>query len=137
MYRFRLLLAVIILSVSLFSCYKPELVPFKKASKAAKGCNASSFFGLPSTAEGTPFNGFTKQYDADGKVTEVVAPIFGLVLTDSIRLKVVYFPHQVKFVNAANTADTVITAGFNSQGKLIQMTGNNDYSFANTDFIYT
>jgi hypothetical protein len=83
------------------------------------------------------FNGFTKQYDAQGQVTEVVAPIFELILSDSIRLKVIYFPHQVKFVNIANTADTVVTANFNNQGKLIGMTAHNDYSFATTDFIYT
>jgi hypothetical protein len=137
MYRSRLSLVVVILSISLLSCYKPELVPFKKASNAAKGCNASSFFGLSSSEDGLPFNGFTKTYDADGKVTEVVAPIFSLILSDSIRLKVIYFPHEVKFVNAANTADTVITASFNNQGRLIQMVGNRDYSYANTDFIYT
>ena len=135
MYRFRLSLAIFMICISFLSCYKPELVPFKKASNAAKGCNASSFFGLSSTEGGYPFNGFTKVYDAQGKVTEVVAPIFSLILSDSIRLKVIYFPHQVKFVNAANTTDTVITASFNNQGRLIQMTGN-DY-FANTDFIYT
>jgi hypothetical protein len=137
MYRFRLSLILIIISISLFSCYKPELIPFKKAINAAKGCNASSFVGLSSSEGGLPFNGFTKIYDVEGKVTEVVAPIFSLFPGDSIRLNVIYFPHQVKFVNAANTADTVITAIFNNQGRLIQMLGNTDYSFANTDFVYT
>jgi hypothetical protein len=137
MYRYRLLIVVIILSVSLLSCYKPELVQFKKVSSLPTGCNASSFFGITSTEGGAVFNGFTKTYDAKGRITEVVAPIFGLILTDSIRLTVVYFSkEEVKFVNAANS-DTVIIARFNSQGRLIQMAGNTDYSFANTDFIYS
>src|SRR5688572_592982 len=118
MYRLKLSLVLAIISLSLLSCYKPELIPFKKASNAAKGCNASSFFGL--STSGSQFSGFTKVYDAEGKVTEVVAPIFSLTLSDSIRLKVIYLPHEVKFVNAANTADTVITAIFNNQGRLIQ-----------------
>ncbi|HSB91592.1 MAG TPA: hypothetical protein VLC28_00685 [Flavitalea sp.] len=135
MYRLRLSIIVFTISVLLYSCYKPELIPFKKAAKAAKGCNASSFSGVSAAVDGTPFNGFTKVYDAQGQVIEVVAPIFSLVLDDSIRLKVIYFTHQVKFVNAANTSDTVITASFNNQGRLIQMTGSGE--FANTDFIYT
>src|SRR6478609_3035694 len=137
MYRYRLPIVVILISILFFSCYKPELVQFKKASSPPKGCNASSFFGIPSTEEGTAFNGFTKTYDSKGRITEVVAPIFSLILADSIRLKVVYYSKdEVKFVNAANS-DTVITARFNNQGRLIQMAGNNDYSFANTDFIYS
>jgi len=133
---YRLPIVVTLISILFFSCYKPELLQFKKAGSSPKGCNASSFFGIPSTEEGSAFNGFTKTYDSKGRITEVVAPIFSLILADSIRLKVVYYSKEkVKFVNTANS-DTIITATFNNQGRLIQMEGNNDYSFANTDFIY-
>lgn len=133
----RLSITASLLLIFLVSCYKPELVQFKKVSKPPKGCNVSSFYGQPYGEDGEPFHGFTKMYDSQGRVVQVVAPLFSLILSDSIRLNVVYFDHAVKFVNDANSADTVITAQFNNQGQLIRMTGNTDYSLATTDYTYT
>jgi len=125
---------IILLAVTFVSCYKAEVIPFRKVSKPPKGCNASSFYGQSYAEEGDPFHGFTKQYDSEGRVTEVVAPMFSLVLADSIRMRLVYYDHEVKFVNNANPADTVLTAVFNNQGRLIRLTGNSAYEFARTEY---
>lgn len=138
MLRVRLPLCVILTSFLFASCYKAEVLPFKKPTKALKGCTAASFFGVPA-GESDFLNGFTKQFDGNGRVSQVVAPSFGLILSDSLRMNLAYGTNTVFFVTA--TMDTVLRAYFNPAGKLQKIEGQDDYGgelgFPTTEYLYT
>lgn len=133
---FLLLLAC---GVSIGSCYKPGMgidALAKKIDGQLKGCQTQSFFGVTSDPETVALNGFTKKFDVLGRVVEVTAPEFGLVLSDSLYLLVKYGLDKVYFINKLVPADTVSTAQFNNKGQLQVIYGNPDYNFPTTEFKY-
>lgn len=137
MHRLTRIALVALASLMFTSCYKQSLIPFKKVDKKAKGCTTSYFYGMPAGEGQDFFTGFTKQFNADGLVTQVTAPDFQLNLSDSVTLDLHYATPAIYFTNHTIPGDTVITAEFNPQGKLVKMTGKEGYNFSTTEFFYT
>lgn len=134
--NFLLLLAC---GVFMGSCYKPGMgfdAIGKKTDGQIKGCQTQSFFGVSGDPETVALNGFTKKFDALGRVVEITAPEFGLILSDSLFLLVRYGVDKVFFINKLVPADTVSTAQFNNKGQLQVIYGHPDYSFPTTEFNY-
>ena len=121
-------------------CYKAQVsntedeVPGKKLNKKLNGCVTASLYG---TSSGSFFNPFRKTFDANGVVNMIVAPEFGLGLSDSLFLNVHYGSNKVYFINQSDPTDTVSTAVFNPQGQLQVIYGTEAHSFPTTVFNYT
>lgn len=137
MYRLNRIMLVALASLLFVSCYKQELIPFKKAGKKLKDCSPSYFVGVPAGEEAEPFTAFTKEFGTDGKVTQVIAPDLQLTLSDSLKLDLHYSTTNIYFTNNSIPEDTVITAVFDNQGKLVKMIGRDGYNFATTEYLYT
>lgn len=132
-------LLLMMCAVLLGSCYKPGLGLEglgKKIDKQLNGCQAASFFGVSDDPENIVLNGFTKKFDAIGRIVEVTAPEFGLILSDSLHLLVRYGLDKVYFINKLVPSDTVSTAQFNNKGQLQIIYGSPEYNFPTTEFNY-
>lgn len=87
---------------------------------------------------------YRKEYDpATGKVSKVVAALYGLLLEDSVALLVRYQGNTVYFIAEKNAADTVLVATFDAANRLTRMALGNvtpdDYHYLlepATDFGY-
>lgn len=96
----------------------------------------------PETGEESPatFSQYRKEYDGNGQVSKVVAGLYTLRLYDSVTLLLRYNGSTVSFVDAAQPGDTLTTATFDAQHRLVKMTNGNvaedDNPFSTTEFYY-
>lgn len=129
-------------STILFSCEKADLVAENPAvvNKKQSDCEVVAFRYTTQTPTGTTNQYvFRKQNDpSTGKLQQITAAVYqGGAISSTIILDVQWTTNSVSFVKAGS-ADTVLVASLNAQGKPVSVAGGNkpDANFLPTSFEY-
>lgn len=120
------------------SCKKHDFCP--EPPKTESSCDLTQSV-ITSNYEEDPFthSQYRKAYDANGKVTKVVAGLFQLQLLDSIAMIVKYNNNKVYLLREGNPGDTVLIATFDAMGRLSKLTEGNapNDRFSSAEVTYT